>query len=789
VGNYFDPALGYVPAGFGNSAGPTVVLSSSGAGNFAWLQGGGTVEDPGIDSWLAEFNGSVLTVTFRNLNYPEWHYISGSTLTFKSSVFVGLSIIRVDADDFLKSNNGAMSATLVGDTITLSVAPQCGSCNWPPDTYSNTYQLLPALAGQTTRVSIDSTGAQADAQSWYNSISADGRYVAFESGATNLVAGDANGALDVFVHDRATGMTTRVSVSSDGAEGNGLSAAPSISADGRYVAFHSLASNLVIDDTNGAYDAFVHDRVTGETTRVSVGSSGTEGNLASVWPAISGDGRYVAIHTYASNLVVGDANGTYDIVVHDRVSGSTTLASVNSYGEQANSGSDEPAFSGDSRYVAFESMSSNLVSGYSFWHVYVHDRLTGATEAVSKDSAGIPANDISRYPSISSDGQVVAFMSYASNLVLGDTNGERDIFVHDRATGVTTRVSVDSAGGQGNGFSYGPSVSADGRYVAFFSAASNLVAGDTNGVTDAFVHDRVTGKTTRVSVDATGLEGNGACEYPSISADGTYVSFASYASNLVVGDTNGVRDVFVHQMPVADITPPTVVMNIAGTLGNDGWYVSDVHVSWTFNDPESAISETTGCDATSVTTDTAGTTFTCSATSLGGTTTESVTIKRDTTPPAATATAVPPATADGWRKQTVTVTFTGTDAMSGGVTCDGQVILSSEGVDQSASGRCYDWAGNQSDLATASGINIDKTNPTVTIISPVNGAAYHIGELVLASYGCDDSLSGIASCVGTVPNGYPIDTSKKVKNRKFTVKGTDKANNSMTASVTYSVIE
>ncbi len=159
---------------------------------------------------------------------------------------------------------------------------------------------------------------------------------------------------------------------------------------------------------------------------------------------------------------------------------------------------------------------------------------------------GSEANDSSLFPAISADGRYVAFTSLASNLVPGDTNGVQDIFVHDRQTGKTTRVSVDSAGSEVNGISILPAISADGRYVAFTSFASNLVAGDTNGLTDIFVHDRQTGKTTKVSVDSAGSEANGFSLLPVISADGRFVTFTSFASNLVAGDRNGVQDVFVH---------------------------------------------------------------------------------------------------------------------------------------------------------------------------------------------------------------------------------------------------
>jgi Tol biopolymer transport system component len=297
-----------------------------------------------------------------------------------------------------------------------------------------------AMPGNTTRVSVATGGGQANSGSFDPSISADGRYVAFVSAATNLVSGDTNNFQDIFVHDRQTGQTTRVSVASDGTQANGHSYAPSISADGRYVAFASLASNLVSGDTNGAWDVFVHDRQTGETTRVSVASDGTQaiGFFFGSSPSISADGRYVAFDSWATNLVSGDTNDKPDVFVHDRQTGQTTRVSVSSDGTQANGG---PGWSGN------------------------------------------PS-------SISADGRYVAFHSYADNLVSGDTNSATDIFVHDRQTGVTTRVSIASDGTQANGFSASPSISADGRYVAFMSGATNLVSGDTNNDWDVFVHGR-----------------------------------------------------------------------------------------------------------------------------------------------------------------------------------------------------------------------------------------------------------------------------------------------------------
>ncbi len=404
-----------------------------------------------------------------------------------------------------------------------------------------------AIAGTTERVSVDSSSAQANGYSQRLSINGDGRYVAFESSATNLVAGDTNGVQDIFVHDRLLNVTERVSVDSMGAEGNSLSERPKLSADGRYVAFESNASNLVAGDTNGVMDIFVHDRVTGTTERVSVDSMGAEGNGYSWRSSISGDGRYVAFESSASNLVVWDTNGWGDIFVHDRVTGATERVSVDSFGAEGNGYSYRTSINDDGSYVSFVSDATNLVVGDTngWGDIFVHDRGTGVTERVSVDSFGTEGNGPCLRSSISDDGRYVSFESSASNLVVGDTNGVQDIFVHDRMTGVTERVSVDSIGTEANGSSGRSSISGNGSSVAFESTASNLVAGDTNGMQDIFVHDRLTGITKLMSKDNSGVEGDLTSLRPSINDDGRYVAFQSFATNLVTGDTNGVSDIFV----------------------------------------------------------------------------------------------------------------------------------------------------------------------------------------------------------------------------------------------------
>jgi Tol biopolymer transport system component len=342
----------------------------------------------------------------------------------------------------------------------------------------------PVLAMQdtTTRISVNANGVEGNGDSDDAVISGDGRYVAFSSEATNLLANDSNGAVsDVFVRDLQTGMMTCASVDSSGVQGNGASHDPRLSGDGRVVAFISASSNLVPGDTDGVDDIFARDLLTGVTERVSVSTLGVQADSFCAWTAISADGRFVGFATYSEDLVPNDTNEAYDVFVHDRQTHVTTRVSVDSFGVQGNWYSSTPSLSADGRYVAFYSLATNLagIEPNSVRDIFIHDRNLAATYRVT---GGPDSGTGSLAPSISSDGHYIAFASDAPNIVPGDTNGVFDVFRNDFTHSGTIRASLSSNGAQGDQQSSYCSLSADGRYIAFLSDATNLVPGDTNGV-------------------------------------------------------------------------------------------------------------------------------------------------------------------------------------------------------------------------------------------------------------------------------------------------------------------
>ncbi|MEX0682323.1 MAG: hypothetical protein WD904_00275 [Dehalococcoidia bacterium] len=460
-----------------------------------------------------------------------------------------------------------------------------------------------ALAATTERVSVDSSEAQADGGSHDPAITPDGRFVAFRSSASNLVSGDTNGRLDVFVRDRTLGTTVRVNLDSNDTQSTGLDYGNiAITPNGRFVAFNSNATDLVAGDTNNAHDVFVRDRDTDgdgtydepgavSTTRVSDTYTGLNGNGTSVDPDMSSDGRFVTYYSFASNLLPTDTNGANtDIIVRDRdadtdgiydESGavSTIRVNVSSADVQGNNISVSPAISGTGRFVAFTSSANNLVTGdtNNQYDIFVRDRDTDndgvfdepgavATTRVNLSTAGgQSSNGSSDFPDISDNGRYVSYQSGATGLVSPDTNG-LDIFVRDRDTDSdnifdeagavsTSLASIDSNEAQVAGNHQWHSMSPDGRYVGFMSDATTLVPGDTNNCfgtpgdcRDIFVRDRTGGYTVRASVASDGTQANNESSVSfgvSYIGNGGVVAFSSGATNLVADDSNGFPDIFV----------------------------------------------------------------------------------------------------------------------------------------------------------------------------------------------------------------------------------------------------
>jgi Tol biopolymer transport system component len=424
-----------------------------------------------------------------------------------------------------------------------------------------------------TRISVDSQGRGGNGASQAAALSANGRYLAFQSEANNLIENDTNGYTDIFIYDRITQICQRVSVSSQQEPANFVSFFPTISGDGQWIAFQSDAFNLVANDSNSTTDIFLHQRDSARTIMISINSKKEQGNSTSSEPSISADGRYIAFHSYASNLVANDTNQKSDIFVYERETGTLSRVSVRSKGEQVNGPSFGAAINGNGRFIAFSSDASDLVANDNneTIDVFVHDREALETVRVSVSSEGEAGNDASYYASISADGRLVAFQSRATNLVAEDSNGVEDIFVHDLTSGETQRVSVNDEGIAGEAASFAPQISGNGRFVIFNSNADNLVADDDNQGTDVFVYDLANKNIRRLTLNSQNDRNPRAALYaPSISYDGRWAAFESKAWNLVANDFNEAMDIFLYDRAyyaTYDITKAQLyipVLNVPG---------------------------------------------------------------------------------------------------------------------------------------------------------------------------------------------------------------------------------
>lgn len=493
-----------------------------------------------------------------------------------------VSLSGPDTQALRSSSHGVVSGTgrfVVFETL-ASLVPE--DVNEAADVY-----LRDRKTGAVERVSVATDGSGGDGASHSAGVSRNGRFVVFVSEATDLVPGDGNGVADVFLRDRKLGLTARVSVASNGGEADGPSGAPVVSADGRVVAFDSLATDLVAGDGNGRRDVFVHDRKTGFTDRVSVGHGGVEGDGDSQDATLTANGRRVVFASRATNLVPDDGNGAVDLFLRDRVSGQFERVSLDAQGGEADGDSFAPRLTDSGRWLVFTSAATDLVAGddEGAVDVFLRDLAKGLTERVSTAAGGGPAEGASgdsSEGSISSNGRFVAFLSEAADLVPGDDNGVADVFVRDRKTGATVRSSTSPDGAPTTSPAVAPRLSGNGRVVVFSTAADNLVRGDTNEQSDVFARELPKGAqpapgAERVSVFAAGQRGTGASENGRVTANGRFLTYESVADNLVPVDENGaVRDVFWHDRKLGRVQLLSVALDGTGADGaSDGAVPAD----------------------------------------------------------------------------------------------------------------------------------------------------------------------------------------------------------------------
>lgn len=419
--------------------------------------------------------------------------------------------------------------------------------------------LMSVSCSHTQRANVRTGDTYSPASAQDTAISGNGRYTAFVSvGYFNGNSEPAPPDLDVFLHDHQMNITERISVDSNGVHAQGANVDPIVNDDGNIVAFRSTASNLVTDDTNGMRDVFVRDRQAGTTERINVDSNENQsaGDITiGRGLSISGDGRYVAFDTRANGLVAADTDNNWDVYVRDRLLGTTEIVSIDSDENHTAASSFSPSISDDGRYIAFVSAASwGPLDTNGEFDVYLRDRVAGFTQRVSINSiSSLQSNGRSDQPAITGDGLRIAYVSTSTDLVADDNNAEPDVFVYDRTVGQSTRVSlVGYSILEANGASDTPSISNNGRFVAFRSDANNLVAMDTNGVGDLFVRDTQNLRTFRVSDALNGDQSDAAAEVTrgsSLSNDGRYVAFRTYAQ-LIEGDNNTLPDAY-HRFALA----------------------------------------------------------------------------------------------------------------------------------------------------------------------------------------------------------------------------------------------
>lgn len=403
--------------------------------------------------------------------------------------------------------------------------------------------------GQTTIGSLKTGGQQPAGLNFPNAhehaLSHDARYMVWSTIAPDVVAGDTNGLEDVFLRDRIQNTTIRASVGDAGQQGNGYCDGCAVSNDGRYVVFTSTSDNLVPGDTNVRKDIFLRDVVAGTTTLVSHTPGGGPGDGHSEFPTISGDGSVVAFESFATDLVPGDTNASTDVFLYDVATGTVTLASA-AGGGPANSTSQRPALAADGGWLAFQSAATNLVPGDTNARVdvFVRDLTTGMLHRATPPGAQFDQNCTE--PDVSADGRYVAFVTASTNIVSGGNANGFHIARWDRVTGAVDPVSVNVNGNLPVDFCSAPVISDDGAWVGFQSGTATLVPNDTNAKQDVFVRNVPLGWTERVSVRHGGAQIVGSdSRSPTMSGDGRFTGFVCTSFDVVQNDSNSGADVFL----------------------------------------------------------------------------------------------------------------------------------------------------------------------------------------------------------------------------------------------------
>jgi Tol biopolymer transport system component len=508
--------------------------------------------------------------------FPEWISVTSS-----GSVSHGAAVAPSISDD----GSRVLFLSLASDLV-------AGDNNASWDAF-----LRDRSAGTTTRVDVSTAGVEAVSGCMECDLSGDGNTAVFESSSNNLVAGDNNKVSDVFLRDLTAGTTTRISFGINGQESDGNSTVVQhcVSRDGTRVALSSYADNLDSRDGRGGSDVFVYDRNQSAITMVDFNTNGFQADGDCGATTISADGTKVAFSGWADNLAAGDTNYVNDAFVRDTVAATTTCLSTSYSGGTGDGESDFAVLTGDGTKAAFSSFADNLVN--NGWRggkrsVYFADLGAVTVGYVSAVAAGETNGASYEYRNpgyvqtantCSADGRWVVFASQATNFLPYDSNGGSDVFVCDRTTGAVHCLSLNVNGVPANSGSFCPMISANGRHVVFASFATDLVANDANGATeDVFrvdrdpdgngIFDEGNDVTIVVSVDSNGNAGNGNSDFPSISADGNRIVFASLASNLSPLDTNGWEDIYVRDVAAGKTT---LVSELNGTCGNaESWVPS-----------------------------------------------------------------------------------------------------------------------------------------------------------------------------------------------------------------------